>query len=347
MLSRSIAGMCFVFLCVALLSGCSTMLGGADGADGASSDIPGITTVPPGYTFPAHDSLTVVTWNVEHFVDEYDNPYIDADREDEPGDEMYRRFSLFLRAVRALDADVLVLQEFESEAFAETLADEQLSDMGYRFFASTESPTWYMNVVLMSRVPLGVVERYADVTTPIEGMRTDDGEPAAQSLTNHRMWRAEVFARPDYAMHVVGAHLKAGPGARNAAWRIGQMRFLHERFDTLLETDPDANILIAGDLNSLADSPELRLLLNTPDRPVPDSIAATGGRATFTDPLHGRPTYTHPSDDPSRQLDYILVNEYAMPEWIRGSARVARPLSADEMALISDHLPVRATFRVR
>jgi len=330
---------------MAFLTGCSA-LSSSTSSETSAPDIPGVATTPPDYAFPAGDSLTVATWNVENFVDEYDNPYIDNERENEPPEDMYARFKLFIRGIRALDADVVVLQEIESEAFVQAIAEEHLSDMGYRFFTATESPDWFQNVVLMSRVPLGVVESYSDVVTPVEGIETDDGEPEAQSLTNNRIWRATIHARPDYSFHLVGAHLKAGPGPRNAGWRIGQIRLLHERFNDLLATDPDANILIAGDLNSLADSPELRLLLNTDDRPAPDSLQAgtDDWAASFVDPLHGTTTLTHPSDNPERQLDYILLNQHALPELVSGSALIPRPLPDADMARLSDHLPVRVTL---
>ncbi|WP_179862189.1 endonuclease/exonuclease/phosphatase family protein [Longibacter salinarum] len=334
-----------VLLIAATVSGCSGVFSTTDSPSG-TANIPGVATVPPGYDFPADDSLTVATWNVENFVDEYDNPYIDNEWENSPPDDMYARFKLFIRGVRALDADIVVLQEIESEAFAQSIAEEHLSDMGYQFFTATESPDWFQNVVLMSRVPLGVVESYSDVVTPIEGITTDEGEPAAQSLTNNRIWRATVHARPDYTVHLVGAHLKAGRDDRDRGWRVGQVRLLHERFNDLLATTPDANILVAGDLNSLSDSPELRLLLNDSDRPAPGSMQQDTGEwnATFIDPLHGRPTFTHPSDNPERQLDYILINENTQPELVPGSARVARPLSDAELARFSDHLPVVVTL---
>ena len=322
-MSRSLLRLTGFILLISLLgSGCTVLRSGGD-TESQQAEIPGVATVPPGYTFPDGDVITVATWNVENFVDAHDNPYIDNSRENSPGESMYGRFDLLVKGLRSLDADVVVLQEIESEAFVMDIAENHLSDMGYEFFTATESPDWFQNVVLMSRVPLGVVESYADVVTPVEGITADNGDPAAQSLTNNRIWRAEVFARPDYAIHVVGAHLKAGRGTRNAGWRIGQIRLLHERFNDLLATDPNANILVAGDLNSLNNSPELRLLLNHPARPAPDSLTAgtAGWNAEFADPLHGTDTFTHSSDAPERQLDYILVNEGARPELVPGSAR--------------------------
>lgn len=301
-------------------------------------DAPSAATVlPEGFSYPEGDSLRVATWNAEHFVDTYDNPYIDAEREDDPPEAMSERRERFAEAVRRLDADVLVLQEFESAAYAERLAEERFPDMGYEFFAATESRDWYMNVVLMSRVPLGVVESYAGVTTPIPGQTTDEGEPAAQAFTNNRLWTADVLARPGYTFTLAGLHLKSGPDERDAAWRTGQIRFLRSQLSDLTSARPGANILVAGDLNSLPGSPELELLLNGED----------GSGVHLINPLAGRETLTHPAGDLQRQLDYILVNEAMQPELADGSVHVASPLAPGAQAATSDHLPVVATIVAR
>jgi endonuclease/exonuclease/phosphatase family metal-dependent hydrolase len=304
--------------------------------------------LPPDYSFPDRDTIRVVTWNLEHFVDQRDNPYIDAGRENDPPSNMEGRVQRAARALRQLDADLVVLQEAESEAFLQTLVEDHLGDLGYRFFTSVESPSWYMNVVLVSRYPLGVVRNYADVTTPIADTYTDAGTPDAQSLTNHRLWMADVRVGPDAMWTVVGAHLKAGRSARDQNWRIGQIRFLHARLTHRIEDRPNLPVLIAGDLNATANSPELRLLLNSPDRPASDSIQsdAIRRRARLTDPLTGAPSPTHPSDDPARQLDYLLFNDPLADRLVEGSARVVRPLPDSIMAATSDHLPVVASFRL-
>jgi endonuclease/exonuclease/phosphatase family metal-dependent hydrolase len=302
--------------------------------------------LPPDYDYPDDDTVRVATWNLEHFVDRHDDPYVDADRENRPSDTMDRRIDRVVSALKQMDADLVVLQEAESEAFLRRIARERLDDLGYRFATSTESPSWYMNVVLLSRYPLGAVRNYAGVVTPIEGERADNGEPAAQSLTNHRLWMADVRMGPGETWSIVGAHLKAGRDARDQGWRIGQIRFLHAELARLTASHPDTPVLVAGDLNSRANSPELRLLLNDPDRPAPDSLLKNPPprRVQFTDPLADRPTPTHPSDAPTRQLDYLLPNPALADQLVDGSARVARPLSPDSMATTSDHLPVTATF---
>ncbi len=244
-------------------------------ACGPDAPSPAPTTgmaLPADYAFPDADTIRVATWNLEHFVDGHDNPYIDAGTENTPAPDLKNRKRRVARALRRLDADLLVLQEAESEAFLQSFVEDRLGDTGYRFATSVESPTWYMNVVLLSRYPLGVVRNYADVVTPIVGQEADNGEPAAQSLTNHRLWTADVRVAPNRVWTLIGAHLKAGRSAADRGWRIGQIRFLHAELSRLRDDRPAAKMLVAGDLNSLPDSPELRLLLNNPDRPAPDSV---------------------------------------------------------------------------
>lgn len=319
-------------LTTAVLAACGTSRPALD-------DVPPVAAgmqLPGDFAYPADDTVTVVTWNVEHFVDAFDNPYIDNDREDAPDAAAVRaREALLGRALRALDADVVVLEEFESAAYLEALAETYFPELGYRFFSGTESPDWYQNVVVMSRLPLGVVRAYRNVWMPVEGEQDDAGRPAAQSLTNNRLWAAEVLARPDYTFTLVAAHLKAGRGARNEGWRRGQIRFVHADLARLRALRPEANVLVAGDLNLTVESGEHALLLNR------DGAL---GPVRFVDPLPDA-AHTHPSDDPARRLDYLLPSETMQPELVR--VQVARPLPAEQLARMSDHLPVRAVFVAR
>jgi endonuclease/exonuclease/phosphatase family metal-dependent hydrolase len=318
----------------------------ACGPDAPAPDPTAGMALPPDYDYPTDDTVRVATWNLEHFVDGHDNPYIDAGSEDAPEGAMTGRIRRATRALRRLDADLVVLQESESEAFLQHLTREHLSDSGYRFATSVESPTWYMNVVLLSRYPLGVVRSYADVVTPIAGQRAENGAPAAQSLTNHRLWLADVRITPNRVWTIAGAHLKSGGSAEDRGWRIGQVRFLHTELARLMGNRPRAKVLVAGDLNAYPNSPELSLLLNRPERQAPDSLrkGTPVRRAQFTNPLADRLTPTHPSDDPERQLDYLLPNTPLTERLVDGSAQVARPLPPDSMAATSDHLPVTASF---
>ncbi|MGB3619532.1 MAG: endonuclease/exonuclease/phosphatase family protein [Catalinimonas sp.] len=287
---------------------------------------------PRDYTNPVGDTLTVLSWNVEHFVDPYDDPYIRNRREDAPYDKVYARPQLLTRALLKADADVVVLQEFESGAYAAKLADSLFPELGYRFFAAAESPDWYMNVVVMSRVPLGVIYSYKAVTTPVlDSAATAPRE--TQNVINTRMMAVDVLVNPDYRFTLTGLHLKAGRKSRDVGMRVGQIEFLKGQWARFADEDRRANLLVAGDLNALPNSPEFDALL-----------AKYGRRQQLVDPLAGQAVYSHPSDDPQRRLDHLLPNRNMARELVSGSVGPQLLLSTEEMRELSDHLPMQAKF---
>lgn len=287
---------------------------------------------PVGYQFPEGETFKVLSWNVEHFVDPYDDPYIRNRREDMPDPDMPQRVQLLVEAIKNADADVVVLQEFESEKYLMSLARDSFPELGYRFFADAASPGWYMNVVLMSRFPLGVLQAYGDIYTPVTGYVDDEGEKQTQVNLNTRMWTMQIFADPSYDFWLTGVHLKAGRGPRNESMRAGQIHLLNEQFDQLIARNPEVNLMMAGDFNAYPNSEELKLLTdNSKDNYLIDPMDST--------------VWTHPSDVPERRLDYILVNQGMAHEMVSGSVQPVYFFSADSMRMLSDHLPVMGEFR--
>lgn len=286
--------------------------------------------IPAWYDSGTVDTLTVVTWNIEHFVDEFDNPYIDNNRENNPPD-MEQRKQLLAEALRILDADIVVFQELESDSYLQALAENRFPELGYQVFAAHESPDWYMNVVLMSRVPLGVFHSFGHVNTPITGQKDEEGRPASQTFINNRMWTADILVNPGYRITLTGLHLKAGRGERNEAWRMGQIDLLREYLATLMRIDSDRNMLVLGDLNTVPGSREFKRLLG--DEPP-----------LFFDPLEGSGQFSHPSDSLYWRIDHILPNRQMEPEIVPGSVQVIEPLDREKMIRISDHLPLIARF---
>jgi endonuclease/exonuclease/phosphatase family metal-dependent hydrolase len=256
----------------------------------------------PDYTYPPGDTVRIATFNLEHFVDAFDDPYVSARRESEVDPAaVAAKHRLFADALRALDADVLSLQEVEGEGLIRALVDSLVPDLGYRFVASADDADWYQNVVVLSRLPLGPLTTFADAASPLPGQLAENGRPAALDLINHRLFVVEVYARPGYTLSLVAAHLKAGGSERDAAWRTGQANLLHawlgRRFGDAAEA---ANIVVAGDLNAVPGSPSLEALLNAD---------GARGPVRFADPLAGTGAASHPADAPTRRLDHVLVTE--------------------------------------
>ena len=288
--------------------------------------------MPAGYTYPSDSTFKILSWNVEHFVDPYDDPYVDNERENTPPANMAQRRRLLMQALRQVDADVVVLQEFESAKYLQQLATDSLPDMGYQFFADVPSHGWYMNVVVMSRFPMGIISGYGSATTPLPGYVAEDGSRETQNHINTRMWSIDVFPAEDYSFLLTGVHLKAGRGPRNEAMRTGQLNLLTATFNRMLDENPGKNMVVAGDLNATPNSAEIGLLLRN------DRL-----KNRFVDPID-TVVRSHPADAPTRRLDYMLVNRNMYAEMVENSIAVASFFSRDTMRMISDHLPVVGQF---
>lgn len=301
----------------------------------------GGVTHNPGLVRPAQleyepgETIKIATWNVMHFVDDYDSPYIDNKWDNESLDMTPERLEHFVEAIRAMNADVVVFQEFEKVAHLQKLASERFPEMQYAWFGGSESWSWHQNVVFMSRVPVGVYFDYSHATTAIEDSLDKQGRPETQNFVNNRMFSLEALPTPEYRFLLSGVHFKASEGPRNEGWRRGQIRFLRGEYDRLLAADPKANIVLLGDLNAEPGSREFEFLLN-----------GAGGGVQLVDPLAADGQATAPTRNPRRRIDCILINTNMMPELVPGSLGVAMPLSREAMATVSDHLPVVAEFRL-
>jgi len=291
----------------------------------------GIVT-PANYTDTTGDTLTILSWNLEHFIDRYDNPYVKNKKENN-AEGMQERIKLLIQALKKADADIVVLQEFESVQFLQKIATESLSDMGYTFFADHESINWYMNVVVMSRVPLGIVYGYGTVTTPVKYIddETSELKYETQSHINTRMWSVDVLVNENYSFLLTGVHLKAGRGNRNEAMRLGQLKFLKGQFERFYSENPQKNMLIVGDFNCTPDSKEFQYLLDG-NSPV-----------KFIDNLTEN-IFSHPADNPKWRIDHILPNEAMQRELLNSSMEVKYFFDKQTQRKLADHLPLVAKF---
>lgn len=323
----------FPALVLLLLTGCSPRT--PDEAAPPSAD-PGpfqASVLPNGFTFPPHDTVRVMTWNLENFVDLHDNPYNDSESESRPDRrEMQERHETLAAFLRAIRPDVVAFQEVEGVALMEELAERFFPELGYRFFAAADRGDWHHNVFVMSRLPLGVVRTLAPLTTPVPGTLLDSGETEAQNQVNHRILVVEVMARPGAWFTLAAAHLKAGRTPRDEGHRRGQLEALQAELARTQVLYPGIPTLVAGDLNLVPSEAELQVLTDG------------SGSLRFRDVLGPGGLPTHPSEEPVRQLDYILVNPAMAERLIPGSGRVGAPFPVDALRLMSDHLPVTADF---
>jgi endonuclease/exonuclease/phosphatase family metal-dependent hydrolase len=126
--------------------------------------------------------------------------------------------------------------------------------------------------------------------------------------------RAEVVVR-GVRLQVFNTHLQHN----DAAERMAQVAAILEIMDA--RPEPAAPAVLVGDLNAVPEAPEVVRLTE----PLRDTWTGPGG-------------FTHPSEQPTHRIDYVLTTpDVTTLDVVVGSDR----------AVASDHLPVIATLRVR
>lgn len=268
-------------------------------------------------------SVTVATYNVEN--------YVAADRR---VDEVYRpaypkpeAAKTALRAViRALDADVLALQEMGPDGYLEELRrDLRAEGLDYPHVAMAEAVDADRHVAVLSRIPFGRVQTHADLDFRYFGGRakvkrgllevavTVDGTELTLFVVH---LRSRFTERPD------------DPGA--TLFRAGEAAAVR---DLVLRRFPDpaaARFLVLGDCNDTRNSKPLRLLTRRGG-----TMIATLAKAA--DPNGETWTYYYHRDDTYSRVDYVLVSPGLASAVAAGGARVYDGPGVREA---SDHRPV-------
>lgn len=289
------------------------------GADTSTSE-----PTPPDLPPPGPEDIVVATFNVHLFFDmvcdsgqcgggAFEEAYSQA--------EFDYRADQIAAAIDGLKADVVLLQEVESQACLDALTKRlpqfQTAYLGETGFVSS------IDTAILSNLPLIEIRSHGKVPIPLP----DGG-------STH-------FAR-DY----LEAHLDAG-GRRLIAFvahfkskndddperRLAEATAARDLIDLAADNYPDALVLMGGDLNDVPDSEPLQ------------AIEAGGGTERVAAEL-GDDDWTYVYDGDTRALDHLyLSTRSGGGSFVKGTARVLRDAGADGWGG-SDHAAVRGTFRV-
>ncbi len=279
----------------------------------------------------AEETFTLVTYNLQNYLLK---PL--PSRAAKPVDRRER----VVEILGSLEPDVLVVQEIGGAGALEDLAD-RLAAAGVRLphreLAWGADPA--IAVAVLSRFPFVSRRLHTNDTILAEGrlLRTSRG-----------FVEVEFEAPEGLRVTLLAAHLKS---KRETGWpsealiREAEARALRHHVDALLERDPGARIIVAGDLNDHQDSRPLRLLKSRGPRALLD---LRPGERRGGDPANrthnaDAATWTHhyAKEDSYGRFDYILVSPALRRHWRPEGSFVADVPGGSRA---SDHRPVVALF---
>ena len=274
-------------------------------------------------TAPARTPGTVrlATYNVENLFDDQDDPELSGRYEDIDDTKPEPHVRAVADAIRALDADIIALQEIESEAVVRWFRDTYLADMGYDHLASIDAGDERgIEQAVLSRYPIASVTNWP--RHPLGGTHPDkwgnsENWHAGEPITFHRSpLRVDIDIPPlsepgaitpgirdAYPLTLYVVHAKSGgPGEY---WRLAEARGLANQIKLQLAAEPDANIAVLGDFNAFLSDGSVRTFI---DSGFTDALSDLADRTPRL--------VTHES---GRRIDHILVNTNLRPELVPAS----------------------------
>ena len=211
----------------------------------------------------ASGTLRIGSYNVLNYFDDVDDPALEGEWDDEELASSPAQLKALAEAIRALDADVLALQEVESRDALIRFRDTWLKGLGYDHVASLDAG-YYRGVEqsILSRIPITDVRNWpglstADVERKGEGFQPVPDAPETAFQGSPLMVDLRTEGGYEFTMFVV--HLKAG-GLSSAYRREAEGLKLVELVAGRLASEPDRNIVVLGDFNALYSYKSMRVL---------------------------------------------------------------------------------------
>jgi endonuclease/exonuclease/phosphatase family metal-dependent hydrolase len=288
---------------------------------------------PPG-------AIRLATFNLQNLYRDEEGELPDPERKP-PKPEVQLKAAAEL--IRKLDADVLALQEVESESVLRWFRDTYLADLGYAHLASLDAgDDRGIEQSILSRFPIEGVKNWPGLilegTHPMTS-RDPEARPGEAIRFRRSPLRATVVVPPEraaglaYRLTIFVVHHKSGRDA--GYWREAEARMTARLAREELDADPQARIAIVGDFNASMVDLSFREYLDA------------GFLDAHADRSVGRPEWvTHES---GRTIDFVLVSP-ALRRDTAGAGFVlgtpARPPGVDWRTYpppdgyVSDHYPV-------
>ena len=268
-------------------------------------------------------SVRIASYNVLNLFDESDDPSLSGKYDDLEMQTSRDRCESIAKAIRALDADVLCLQEIESEEALRWFRDEFLADMGYDHLASRDVG-YYRGVEqsVLSRYPISDSTIWPDEDLQdMEAQKTGEGwneEGAIPTKFQRSPLMVDIEipsskGKKTYDLTLVVVHHKAG---RNRRQRESEALQLVELLEARLEAEPDLNLMVLGDFNA---GPRDRSLAVYQDAGFLNAYGRRWKKDGDTRDLFR----THESN---RVIDYLMLHPNLDSEAIDGTFQVVGTL---------------------
>jgi endonuclease/exonuclease/phosphatase family metal-dependent hydrolase len=208
-----------------------------------------------------------------------------------------------IKVLTTIKPDILGLVEMGDESMLEDLQKRLKAaglDLPHREWLQAADEV--RHVCLLSRFPIVARNSRGDISFDLNGKR---------ERFNRGILDVTVDVHPSYRLRLVGAHLKSRRviDEYDEAWmRAKEAWFLREHLVSILEADPQTNLLLFGDLNDTKNNYPIREIIGK--RGTPHHMMDLWLR----DSRNERWTHFWKTADEYARIDYIMVSPALVKE---------------------------------
>ena len=238
--------------------------------------------------------------------------------------------------------DILCLQEAGDVDMMKDFNTKHLNGLYPHVYGSpVKNLRGVQNVEYLAQkdIQLESIQSHLQDICPPKGPSAQDLTMAIMDCGKRDILEAKFKTDTGYEFTLMNAHLKSMRGGeqQTAPKRMNDARVIAKIIDALIKKDPDAHIMLVGDMNTLHDTvhgkPVYEALTLTddtnPDNDMTETILKDGkDRPTH----HGGRTYGN------QKLDYMFVSKAMLKQVCR--AYVTGEFTKDPWVKASDHLPM-------
>ena len=216
--------------------------------------------------------------------------------------------ALVLDEIAAVRPDILAVQEMGNpivfRRFRDALARRGLRYSHAEYLRRGHSEH---NLAVLSRFPVAARGSTLDPAYTIRG----ETVPLLRGIVH-----VEIELPSGYGLHLLSAHLKSKVyhPLGQTEMRRNEARLLRAHIEDVLAADPDANLLLAGDLNDDPGSAPLALLRGAPPASLTDLRPADALGHAWT--WHGA------EEDRYCRFDFLLASPGLLAEWVPGKTGI-------------------------
>jgi endonuclease/exonuclease/phosphatase family metal-dependent hydrolase len=271
----------------------------------------------------AAEMLTVATYNVENYV--LANRLVDgAYREAYPKTEASKQ--ALRTVIRALNADILALQEMGPAPYLEELRRDLATEgLDYPHAALLDAADPDRHVAVLSKRAFTSIGRHADLAFTYFGKE----ERVKRGLLEVRV-HTEAGEIALFVVHLKSRFTDRTDDPMSAVRRAGEATAVRDRVLSIFADPASARFAILGDCNDSPASKTLKFLCQRGKTRIAEIVPAVDARGE---------TWTHfyRKEDVYSRVDFALVSPALKAAVVGGAAQI---FDGEATRLASDHRPV-------